>query len=76
MGRLGTGWARTRGGNYRRGAIIGHGNVPVVQCLRIMRNAGYDGILSIEFEGIEDVLQGIRLGLENLRRFVALVENE
>ncbi len=69
----GAGWAVSRGGNYWRGAIIGHGNVPIVQCLRVMHRAGYKGVLSIEFEGMEDVLTGIRIGLENLRRFVALV---
>ncbi|MBT3381737.1 MAG: sugar phosphate isomerase/epimerase [Lentisphaerae bacterium] len=70
----GSGWALTRAGNYRRGAVIGHGNVPVIQCLRVMYKAGYDGVLSIEFEGIEEVINGIQLGHDNLRRFVTLVE--
>ncbi len=69
----GQGWALTRGGNYRRAAIIGHGNVPVVQCLRVMHKVGFEGVLSIEFEGIEDVLTGIRIGHDNLRRFVDMV---
>ena len=72
----GTGWALTRGGNLRRGAIIGHGDVPVVQCLRVMKRDGYDGVLSIEFEGMEEVMMGIELGHEALRRFVAMVEAE
>jgi len=55
-----------------RGAIIGHGNVPVVQCLRIMNKAGFEGVLSIEFEGLEDVLMGIQAGHDNLRRFVKM----
>ncbi len=71
----GAGWSLTRGGNYRRGAIIGHGDVPVVQCLRIMHESGYDGVLSIEFEGMEDVLKGIEIGHANLRRFVAEVDD-
>ncbi len=66
----GEGWSKSRGGNYLRAAIIGHGDVPVVQCLGIMKNAGYDGVLSIEFEGMEETLEGIRIGLENLRRYV------
>ncbi len=72
----GSGWALTRGGNYRRGAIIGHGDVPIIQCLRIMKKAEFDGVLSIEFEGIEDVLMGIEHGHANLRRFVAEVYGE
>jgi len=70
----GSGWCLSRGGNYLRGAIIGHGDVPVTQCLRVMRNAGFSGVLSIEFEGIEETLTGISLGLENLRRYVKEVE--
>ena len=69
----GTGWFATRGGNYLRGAIIGHGDVPIVQCLKIMKGKGYDGVLSIEFEGIEEPLKGIAIGLENLRKYVDLV---
>lgn len=66
----GEGWFPSRGGNYLRGSIIGHGEVPLLQCLRVMRRAGYDGVLSIEFEGMEDPLTGIRVGLENLRKLV------
>lgn len=66
----GEGWFPSRGGNYLRGSIIGHGEVPLLQCLRVMRRAGYEGVLSIEFEGMEDPLTGIRVGLENLRKLV------
>ncbi|MFC1452020.1 sugar phosphate isomerase/epimerase family protein [Verrucomicrobiota bacterium] len=66
----GPGWFGSRGGNYLRGAIVGHGEVPVVQCARVLRDAGYDGVLSLEFEGMEDPLTGIRLGLDNLRRVI------
>ncbi len=69
----GRGWNASRAGNFWRGAIIGHGDVPIIQCLRVMKNAGYDGVLSIEFEGMEDVLLGIEVSLENLRRYAAQV---
>ena len=72
----GEGWMQTRAGNYIRGAVIGHGNVPITQCLRIMKKAGYDGVLSIEFEGIEETINGIRIGLDNLRRLVKTVDAE
>ena len=65
---------RSRAGNYLRGAIIGHGNIPVAQCIGILKRAGYDGYVSIEFEGIEQTLKGIEIGLENLRRYVAAAE--
>ena len=67
----GEGWFQTRAGNYLRGAIIGHGNVPVQQCLQTIVRSGYDGVLSLEYEGIEEVLPAIRLGHANLRRLIA-----
>jgi len=70
----GAGWGVTRGGNYFRGAVIGHGNVPLMQCLRVMHRAGFEGVLSVEFEGIEEALNGIQLGHDNLRRLVDLIE--
>jgi sugar phosphate isomerase/epimerase len=66
----GRGWSRSRGGSFWRGAIVGHGDVPVVQCLHTLQRAGYDGVISIEFEGLEDPIDGIAMGAENLRRFV------
>ncbi|MDD6031934.1 MAG: sugar phosphate isomerase/epimerase [Oscillospiraceae bacterium] len=69
----GEGFFPSRGGNYLRGTIIGHGDVPVVQCLRALKLAGYDGYIAIEFEGMEDCIQGISIGLANLKRYVAEV---
>ncbi len=66
----GGGWITTRGGNFIRGSIIGHGNVQVAQCIRVLQMAGFDGVLSIEFEGLEDPITGITMGLANLRRLV------
>jgi len=68
----GEGWFQSRGGNYLRGAIIGHGEVPVVQCLRLLKKHGYTGALSIEFEGMEDPLKGIKIGFDNLKRFIEM----
>ena len=69
----GEGFFPSRGGNYLRGAIIGHGDVPVIQCLRALKLAGYDGAIAIEFEGMEHSLDGVRIGLANLQRFIELV---
>lgn len=69
----GEGWFRSRGGNYLRGSIIGHGDVPILQCMRIMKGAGYEGVLSIEFEGMEDPKLGVEIGLKNLRRYLEII---
>ncbi len=67
----GEGWFASRGGTWLRGAIIGNGDVPVHQCVNILKRAGYEGYLVIEFEGMEDALKGVRIGCDNLRRFIA-----
>ena len=64
----GAGWNVSRGGNFWRGAIIGHGNVPLLSCLRVLKQSGYESVLAIEFEGMEDPLTGIALGQANLRK--------
>ncbi|MBE6542331.1 MAG: sugar phosphate isomerase/epimerase [Ruminococcaceae bacterium] len=66
----GNGWFRTRANNYLRGAIIGHGDAKVYQSIEILKNAGYDGYLTVEFEGMEDNILGIKEGLANLKRFI------
>lgn len=68
----GKGFFQSRGGNYLRGTIIGQGNVPVLQCIRILKQAGYNGYLAIEFEGMENTLEALEIGLENLRNYVEI----
>lgn len=65
----GEGAFRTRSGNFLRGTIVGQGNVPVKQCLYLIKQAGYDGYISIEFEGLEDVFDGVRIGADNVRKY-------
>lgn len=72
----GEGFFRSRGGNYLRGAIIGHGDVPVKQCISTLKAEGFDGIIAIEFEGMEETLKGIRIGHENLRRYTREAETQ
>lgn len=67
----GAGFFQSRSGMYLRGAIIGHGDVPVRHCLTALKRAGYDGYIAIEFEGMEDCIKGLEIGLENLRRYIA-----
>ena len=49
----GEGFIFTRGGNYIRGTVLGHGIVPIKQCVSILKANGYDGYLTLEFEGLE-----------------------
>ena len=65
---------RTRASNYLRGTVLGHGNVPVLQCLQALKDGGYDGYVSIEFEGMEDCIEALSLGVENLKRYLSLLQ--
>ena len=67
----GRGFLTTRAGNYIKGTVVGHGDVPVKQCLRALKRAGYGGYVSIEFEGLEDNIFALTVGLDNLRRYIA-----
>ena len=58
--------AMTRGGNFFCGCVVGEGDVPVRRCLRVLQRAGYEGYISIEFEGREDCITAIARGRENL----------
>ena len=69
----GYGWSTTRAGNYRRATIFGQGDQPSYQCLKIIRDSGYNGYVSLEFEGIEEPLMGIEASIENLNRCLAQI---
>lgn len=65
---------RSRNGNYLRGTIVGQGDVDVKGCLIALKNAGYDGFVSIEFEGMEDCVKALEAGRENLTRYIDEIE--
>ncbi len=66
----GDGFFCSRGGNFLKGSPIGHGIVPVTQCLSILKKAGYDGYITIEYEGAEPLDEGMRISRENLERYI------
>lgn len=64
----GEGWFRSPSGTYLRGAVAGQGDIDMRQVLRLIHNSGYDGYISLEFEGLEDCRFGARAGLDNIKR--------
>ena len=60
----------TRGANYLRGTAVGDGDVGSAQCIQILKNAGYDGYLDIEYEGPEDCIEALKKGLDFLRKSI------
>ncbi|PWM39871.1 MAG: sugar phosphate isomerase/epimerase [Clostridiales bacterium] len=57
------GYFKTRGGNRLKGVTLGSGCVPVAQCLAILKQAGFNGYVDLEFEGKEDCLKALAEGL-------------
>ena len=70
----GRGFNRTRGGSFRRSTIFGHGDVPTYQILTAIKKSGYDGYVSIEFEGIEETKMAVEIGAENLKRMLSDID--
>lgn len=64
----GDGWIHTRNGNYIRGTVAGHGVVPIRKCLSILKDAGYKGVVSYEFEGHEQNLPALKNALKFIRK--------
>jgi sugar phosphate isomerase/epimerase len=64
------GWRITRGGNFQRSTVVGHGAVPIQQCIKIIGQAGYDAYISVEFEGWEDTVQALKSAYAYLRKIV------
>jgi len=62
-------WFRTSNGNYLRGAIVGHGDIEIRKIVKLIKDSGYDGNITVEFEGMEDCRTGSKIGMDNLRRF-------
>ena len=61
---------RTRACNRLVGCAVGDGDIPVAQCVEIMKMAGYTGYITIEFEGVNDCISEIAKGLANLRAYI------
>lgn len=70
VGPMPEGFRTTLQGNYLRSTVIGHGAVPVEQCIRILKAAGYDGYLAVEFEGWEETIPALEAGYKNLKKYL------
>lgn len=64
----GEGWIQTISGDYIRGAIVGYGDINMREVVKVVKESGFDGYISIEFEGMESCKQASKMGMDNLRR--------
>lgn len=70
----GEGWYMNRAGDYIRCAITGQGNIPMYKCLKVLKDAGYEGYLIQEFEGIEDCIYAVEKGLKYAKRLLNVLD--
>lgn len=66
----GQGWFTTTGGKYLRGAITGHGDIDIKAVMQAVKESGYDGDVSIEFEGMEPCKLASQISLQNVRNII------
>ncbi len=52
------------------GTAVGEGEVDLAACIRELKAAGFNGPLSVEYEGVEDPLQAVPRSLANARRYL------
>ncbi|MDB5530435.1 MAG: hypothetical protein JWR51_3538 [Devosia sp.] len=64
----GPGWLETLGGQFIRGSVFGFGDLETKMILEAVVASGYDGFVSLEYEGNEPTLFGCETGLGNIRR--------
>jgi L-ribulose-5-phosphate 3-epimerase len=67
----GPGWLETLGGQFIRGSVFGYGDLQTKMILQAVVDSGYDGFVSLEYEGNEPTLFGCETGLNNIRRMLA-----
>lgn len=52
------------------GTAVGEGTVDLEACIRTLKDAMFDGWLSVEYEGEEDPLSAVPRSIENARRYL------
>jgi sugar phosphate isomerase/epimerase len=64
----GEGFFPTLGGNLLRGTIVGQGDIDQHEVIRLIKQSGYQGYISIEYEGHGPCYYGSKVGMDNARR--------
>lgn len=72
----GPGWLETLGGRHIVGTVFGFGDVDTREIVRAVLASGFDGHVSLEFEGNEPTLMGCDTGLANVIRIFDEVRAE
>jgi len=69
-------WFSSNSGQYMlRGAILAQGDLDVQASIQILQDSGYQGYVSVEFEGMEDGKIGSCAGMQAARYFLNTSNN-
>jgi sugar phosphate isomerase/epimerase len=68
------GWRQIPSGEYVKRSIGGEGDAQWLEVFSILRDAGYDGTISLETSDPADIKGSVIKGVANLRRIIAQVE--
>lgn len=52
------------------GTAVGEGDVDLAACIRELKHAGFDGWLSVEYEGEENALAAVPRSIKNARKYL------
>ncbi|AIE84071.1 sugar phosphate isomerase/epimerase family protein [Fimbriimonas ginsengisoli] len=52
------------------GTAVGEGDVELARCIQILKDSGFDGWLSVEYEGPEDPLAAVPRSIANARKYL------
>lgn len=52
------------------GVAVGEGDVDLAKCVKELKDVGFDGWLSVEYEGEEDPFTAVPRSIENARRYL------
>ena len=66
----GEGWRQNPAGQYYKRAVGGEGDADWATVLLILKNAGYDGTISLEISDPDDIKGSVAQGVANLRRII------
>lgn len=63
-------WLPTKGGNWVRDTMVGHGVIDLAGCIRVLKETGYNGALALELEHPEPFEEGVRQAMDYIGRFL------
>lgn len=61
-------WFTTANDNFLRGSIVGQGDINIREVIKLIKESGYDGYITLEFEGMEECREASKIGMDNIKR--------